>query len=131
MREAVYVMINNSRKNYNKTLADLQSKEKRILAKLKTVPAKEHDYIGYKRNQEILQGIYLLLLQKREETLLSLGQDKDRARVIEPAFVKKKTVNPRKLYAAIAILILTLVLPIAIILSKELFVSLKEEYKKG
>jgi uncharacterized protein involved in exopolysaccharide biosynthesis len=130
MREAVYVMIDNSRKNYNATLATLKSKEKQILSKLKTIPAKEHDYVRYKRNQEILQGIYLLLLQKREETVLSLEQDRDKARVIEPAYAKKKTVNPRKLYAATGILALTLVLPIGIILSKELFLSLKEEYEK-
>jgi uncharacterized protein involved in exopolysaccharide biosynthesis len=131
LRDAVLIMINNSRKNYNKTLADLHSKEKQILSKLKTVPTKEYDYTVYKRNQEILQGIYLLLLQKREETILSLGEDTDRARVTEPAYIKKKAVSPRKLYAAIAILALTLVLPAGIILSKELYLSLKAEYKKG
>jgi uncharacterized protein involved in exopolysaccharide biosynthesis len=131
LREAVNVMIDNSRKNYNESLAILKSKERQILSKMRTIPEKEYNYVNYRRNQEILQGIYLLLLQKRETIVLSLSENKDRARVIEPAFVMKQRVNPRKLYAAIGILILTLLLPIGYMISKDLIVSIKEEYNKN
>ena len=131
LREGVVVMVENTKKSYAKTLDDLKLKEKQMLSKLKTVPAKERELTRYKRDQEILQGIYLMLLQKREETALSLGKQTDRARVIEPAFVKKKPLGPRKIFAAIGMLVLTLVIPVGCLLSKDLLLSIKDEYKKS
>lgn len=130
LREGVYIMIENSRKNYNTTLKDLKDKEAGLYSKMRTFPGKEREYMSYRRNQEILQGVYLMLLQKREETVLSLGKQTDRARVIEPAYARKKRVNPRKLYAAIGMLVLTFVVPIGYFIGRDLFVSIREEYKK-
>ena len=72
-----------------------------------------------------------MLLQKREETVLSLGKQTDRARIIEPAYIMKKPLGPRKLFAAIGMLVLTLVVPIGYLFCKDLFVSIKEEYIKN
>lgn len=129
LRGGVFVMIENARKSTAKTLADLKGKEREMLSKMRTIPEKERDYISFRRDQEILQGIYLMLLQKREETVLSLGKQTDRARTIDPAYVQKKPLGPRKLFAAIGILVLTLVFPVGYLFVKGLFVSVKEEYK--
>ena len=130
LREGVHVMIDNADKSCQRTLADLRDKEKKLLEKMKSVPMLEHEYIGFKRQQEILQGVYLLLLQKREETVLSLGQQTERARVIDPAFVMKKPVGPRKLYAAIGMLLLTLVIPVGFLTCRSLLKSLWVEYRR-
>ncbi|MDR1221308.1 MAG: tyrosine protein kinase [Tannerella sp.] len=130
LRSGVFVMIDNARKTMDETLKDLNLIEKQLISKMKTIPEKEREYVNYRRNQEILQGLYLMLLQKREETVFSLSKQTDRARVIEPAYVKKKPLGPRKLYAAIGILILTLVVPVGSLFVKDLFISLKEEYKR-
>jgi uncharacterized protein involved in exopolysaccharide biosynthesis len=130
LRGGIITMIENARTSVAQTLSDLKAKENAILSKLKSVPEKEREYINLRRNQEILQGIYLMLLQKKEETTLSLAKQMDRARVIEPAYMKKRPLGPRKLYAAIGILILTLVIPVGYLLAKDLFISLKEEYKR-
>jgi uncharacterized protein involved in exopolysaccharide biosynthesis len=71
-----------------------------------------------------------MLLQKREETVLSLSRQTDRARVIEPAYAKKKPLGPRKIFAAIGMFVLTLVIPVGYLFTKDLFVSLKEEYNR-
>ena len=131
LREGVFAMVENTKKSYGKTLDELKSKEKQLLSKLKTVPAKEREITKFKRDQEILQGIYLMLLQKREETALSLGKQTDRARVIEPAFIKKKPLGPRKIFAAIGMIVLTLIIPVGFLISKELFLSIKEELKNS
>jgi uncharacterized protein involved in exopolysaccharide biosynthesis len=123
-------MIENAQKSTAATLESLKLKEKQLFSKMKTIPEKERDYRSYSRDQEILQGLYLMLLQKREETVLSLSKQNDRARVIEPAYVKKKPLGPRKLYAAIGMFVLTLVIPVGYLFAKDLFVSLKEEYKR-
>ena len=72
-------------------------------------PVAERQFVELKRRQEIIQGVYLILLQKREETALILGQTRDKARVIDPAYVKSKPVGPRKLFALIGMLVLALI----------------------
>jgi uncharacterized protein involved in exopolysaccharide biosynthesis len=128
LREGVFIMIENTRSNYSKTLGALKSKESDLLSRMRTVPEQEREYISLRRDQEILQAQYLLLFQKKEETMMSLGKPTDRARVIEPAYIKKKTVGPRKLFAAVGMLVFTLVIPVAFIYSRKLFASIKDEY---
>ncbi|MDR1331332.1 MAG: tyrosine protein kinase [Tannerella sp.] len=131
LRSAVYMMIENAEKTCSETLADLKSKEKLLLDRMKEVPMQEREYMNYKRQQEILQGVYVVLLQKREETVLSLGQEKDHARVIDPAYILKKPVGPRMLYAAIGIMALTLLLPVGFLFVKDIWRELAAEYKRA
>ena len=127
LREGVLAMVENARKSAAKTLDDLTAKENQLLSKLKTVPEVEREYVTLARDQEILQALYLLMLQKKEEVALSLGKQMDRARVIEPPYIKKKALGPRKLYAAIGILALTFVIPVGYLFVKDLLISIKEE----
>ena len=127
-RESVIAMIDNARASIRKELASLKSQENELMKKFKSVPEKEREYIGFVRDQEILHGIYLLMLQKREETIISMNKKLDRARVIEPPYIRKKPLAPRKLYAGIAIIVLTLVIPVGYLFAKDLFISIKEEW---
>ena len=131
LRESVYTMIHNARESVSKTLADLKRKEKELLSKFKSVPDKERQYIGFMRDQEILHGIYLLMLQKREEAVIALGKETDRARMIDPPYIKKKPLGPRKLYAGILVLVLTLVVPVGFLITKDIILSIKHEYQSG
>ena len=92
-------------------------------------PVAERQFVELKRRQEIIQGVYLILLQKREETALILGQTRDKARVIDPAYVKSKPVGPRKLFALIGMLVLTLVIPISYLFVRRQSSLLIQEYK--
>jgi uncharacterized protein involved in exopolysaccharide biosynthesis len=130
LRESVFSMIENTDKSVNQVLRDLKGKENALLAKLKDVPVLEREYVNFKRQQEILQGVYLILLQKREETVLSLGQQRDRGRIVDRAFTLKKAVAPRKLYAAIGILLFTIVVPVGGLFAKNIIAAVVEEYKR-
>ncbi len=131
LREGIYTMIKNARISSKRALDDLKLKEKQLIAKMKSIPEKEREYVNLVRNQEIAQGIYILLLQKKEETLHSLGKQTDRARVIDPPYILKKPLGPRRLYAAISILILTLVFPVAYLFTKDLIISIKQEFRNS
>ncbi|MDR1602130.1 MAG: tyrosine protein kinase [Tannerella sp.] len=130
LRNGVFLMIENAEKTCRETLADLRAKEKMLLDKMKSVPMQERKYMEYRRQQEILQGVYIVLLQKREETVLSQGQEKDHARIIDPAFIIKKPVGPRMLYAAIGIMALTLLLPVGFLFIKDILKAILEEYRR-
>lgn len=131
LRESVVVSIENSRTSMNYVLADLKSQEKAILDKMKNVPTYEREYLDLRRQQEILQGVYLILLQKKEEIALSLGKERDKGFVVDEAFVKYAPVAPRKLYAAIFIFLFTIIIPICYLFCKEQVLNLIAEYKKN
>lgn len=131
LRESVVVSIENSRTSMNYVLADLKSQEKAILDKMKNVPTYEREYLDLRRQQEILQGVYLVLLQKKEEIALSLGKERDKGFVVDEAFVKYAPVAPRKLYAAIFIFLFTIIIPICYLFCKEQALNLIAEYRRS
>lgn len=129
LRESVILAIDNARTSSRYVLDDLKSQEKVILDKMGQVPSYEREYMDLKRQQEIFQGVYLILLQKREEIALSLGQEKDRGFIVDSAFVKYRPIGPRKLYAAIFMILFTLMVPVGYLFCKKQLHSLIEEYK--
>ena len=130
LRESVFLSIDNAKKSLTLTLDDLKGKEKIIMDKMGVVPTLEREYVDFRRQQEIYQALYLILLQKREDFLLSIGESKDRARIVEAAYDKKKSIAPRKLYALIGMILFTMVVQVAFLFGKEQFVALKKEYKE-
>ena len=71
------------KKSYQLVLEDLKSQEKKIMDKMGNVPTYEREYLDLKRQQEILQGVYLILLQKREEIALASGHGRDKGLILE------------------------------------------------
>lgn len=130
LRQSVIISIENAKKSINLTLVDLKSKEKAILDKMGDVPILEREFIDYKRQQEVFQAMYLILLQKKEEIALSIGEDKDRARVISAAYVKQNPVAPRKLFAVLGMMFITLLVPIGYLFFKKQIAEFIVEFKK-
>ena len=134
MRESVFTMIENSRKSMDLTYQSLKDKEKQILSRMDKIPQQERSYVDLKRQQEIYQGVYLVLLQKQEEIAITLGEGKERARIIDEPYVKSGLVAPRKLYAAIGVVVFTILFSMMWLSLKWLFLSvwgdLKKELKK-
>ncbi|MDR1403305.1 MAG: tyrosine protein kinase [Tannerellaceae bacterium] len=131
LREGVYQMIDNAYQSSQLIINELKEKENALFSRMGKVPQQERVYIDYRRQQEILQGMYLILLQKREEIVLSIAQSKEKARVIDPAFTKPRPVAPRKLYAAIGIVFFTLLITVGWIYGKKQVAELMEEFQKA
>jgi uncharacterized protein involved in exopolysaccharide biosynthesis len=131
LRESVYQMIENTYQSVQMMIREMKEKEKSIAGRMGEVPQQERIYVDYKRRQEILQGVYLILLQKREEIVLSVGQPKDKARLIDPAYTKPLPVAPRKLYAAIGIVLFTLAVTAGWIFCREQYLAFKAEFKRA
>lgn len=129
LRESVYLTIDNAKKSIQYVLTDLRKKENDILSQMGNVPTYEREYLDLKRQQEILQGVYLILLQKREEIALSQGQDRDKGLIVDYAYVKKSPIGPRKLFAAIFVFLFTLIIPLLYLFIKEQTIALINEYK--
>lgn len=130
LRETVFQSINNAQQSMQLTRRALEKQERELLDRMGSVPVQERIYVDYKRQQEILQGVYLILLQKREEISLALGQKTDRAKIVDTAFVKAKPVAPRKVFALVGFIVLTLVLSIGWIVCRDQYRLLRKEMKR-
>ena len=85
-------------------------------------PEQERMLTQIGRQQEVKSGLYLMLLQKREETSMSLASTADKAKIIEPAaFVDK--VSPKGIIALLIAFILGVAIPAGIIYLRELLRS--------
>lgn len=131
LREGVLASVENIQISLDSLTVGLKSQEQAILSKMENVPTYEREYIDLKRQQEILQGVYLILLQKKEEVALATESGRDKGFVTEQAYVKAKSIAPRKLYAAIFMCIFTLVIPICYLFIQTHIKELIEEYKRS
>ncbi|MDR1919365.1 MAG: tyrosine protein kinase [Tannerellaceae bacterium] len=130
LRESVFQSISNAQKATRRAIDDIKEKEKLLFAKMESYPDKERDFFKLKRQQEIFQGVYIILLQKKEETALNFDLNREKVKVLDRAFAKSKPIAPRKLYAAIGMLFLTLFIPVAYLFAKEQLSALIQEYRK-
>ncbi len=129
LRETVFQTINNAQQSMTQTRRTLEKQEKELLDRMGSVPVQERVYVDYKRQQEILQGVYLILLQKREEISLALGQRTDRAKIVDAAFVKAKPIGPRKVFALVGFVVITLLLSIGWIVCRDQYRLLRKELR--
>ena len=129
LKKSIISTVKNANESQRQSLKNLKSKENALLGKIGGVPTYEKVFTDSKRQQEILQSVYLYLIQKREEIALSIGEEKDKGRSLYPTYIKKQRVAPRKLYAAIGIMAFTLIFSVGFIFGKELYVALKKGLK--
>jgi len=101
------------------SIADMASKYEKTIG---VTPEQEKALTQIGRQQSVTSGLYLMLLQKREETSMSLASTADKAKIIEPAaFVDM--VSPKGIIALLIAFILGVAIPAGIIYLRELLRS--------
>lgn len=84
-------------------------------------PKKEKLFRSIERTQQIKENLYLLLLQKREESAIAMAMTSDKARVVDDAYAETKKEAPKGLLALLGTILLGISVPLAFIYIKELF----------
>lgn len=107
---------------------DLERQMRQFTDRINSAPQQEREYINLARQQEIKSRLYLVLLQQREENILSLGLTTDTGRIVEEALPDKDPVSPKKKIAALASLFLGLCIPAGVIFLRD---SMGSKVEKG
>lgn len=100
---------------------NLNSANTRYSSVLQTIPRKERDIVEISREQNIKSGVYNFLLQKREETSLSIISSVADSKIIDKAQSSFGPVSPNKKLIYLMAIALAFVLAIGVITIKEIF----------
>lgn len=120
MRSNVLTTINSVQRGLAITQADLERQAGKYAGRITNAPGQERQLVNISRQQEIKAGLYLMLLQKREENAITLASTANNARIVDEALADAIPVSPKKMIYLVA-LILGVALPVAVIYIIELF----------
>lgn len=99
---------------------DYKRQENEMQSKLSQVPRQEKEFRIIDRQQKVKEALYLFLLQKREETNITLAATDLNAKVIDKAIPTDKPVAPKTMIILLAALVLGTIIPFIIIYVKNL-----------
>lgn len=99
---------------------DLKAKIDSFNSKIGKIPVQERQFRVIARQQKVKEELYLYLLQKREETAISLSATEPNARVVDLAKALKEPVSPQKNIIYFAALLLGLFIPFVVIYVNDL-----------
>ena len=97
------------------TKADLAREAGRYSRRISDAPTQERQFVSIARQQEIKSGLYLMLLQKREENAIVLAATANNAKIIDEALADGSPVSPKRMTIYLAALLLGIGIPVGII----------------
>jgi len=115
LRYAVINGIRTAIHNAESRLKDLQVELVPLNRRMSDIPKNERELLQIMRQQQIKETLFLYLLEKREETAISMAAQIGNAKVIDSPIIKAKQASAASRYYALAF-ILGLTLPLVLIL---------------
>lgn len=115
LRAKILENLHNIKRGLQITSNNLKANVGQFQFKIKKVPSMERELLQINRQQSIKQSIYSYLLQKREETAISLAATASAARVLDPAMGGNFPISPNRQSIYLMSLLLGLGIPFAAI----------------
>ena len=120
MKENVQVSLDRVLRGLLITKADLDREANRYSRRISEAPGQEREFVSIARQQEIKAGLYLMLLQKREENAITLAATANNAKIIDDAIADDAPVSPKGKMIYLIALVLGVGIPVGVIYLLEL-----------
>ena len=120
MKENVQVSLDRVLRGLFITKADLDREANRYSRRISEAPGHEREFVSIARQQEIKAGLYLMLLQKREENAITLAATANNAKIIDDAIADDAPVSPKRKMIYLIALVLGVGIPVGVIYLLEL-----------
>lgn len=114
-RQNIFLGINTLFEEIKRKRALIQERMKPLEEEINTIPTNQRELLQIMRQQQIKESLFLYLLQKREETALSIAAQVSNLRILEPVISNGVVAPNRQRYFLLSIF-LGLALPVGIIL---------------
>ena len=115
LRQSLTTSLRSARKELLITQADLDRQANRYAGRISDAPTQERRYMSIQRQQEIKAGLYLMLLQKREENNITLAATTNKAKIIDDAMAGNAPISPKGKIIYLIALVAGIGLPVAVI----------------
>jgi tyrosine-protein kinase Etk/Wzc len=129
IKEGVLVM----KKSLKIQKDDLDMQNNLVSLKINKIPTQEREFRNIDRQQKIKETIYLYLLQKREETAISLSVTEPNAKVVDEAISEDNPISPKQQIIYLLAILLGMGIPFVIIYIKNLLdtkIKTREDIEK-
>lgn len=120
IKNNIQLSLNNYIETLKITKKELEVQERDINTRIASIPEKERQYRSIARQQELKESLYLFLLQKYEETSLSLAATSSNSKIIDRAYGSRKPVAPVGKLILLVGFLLGVILPTIAVYIKEL-----------
>ncbi|MDO4994266.1 MAG: polysaccharide biosynthesis tyrosine autokinase, partial [Bacteroidales bacterium] len=91
--------------------SDLQGQQSKYASRISSAPGKERAMADIDRQKEVKAGLYLMLLQKREENSITLASSAYKGKMIEEPIASSAPISPKKQMIFLIAFIVGLVIP--------------------
>ena len=115
MRGNIQTTLDATLKGLEITRADLLREASRYSRRISDAPTQERQFVSIARQQEIKSGLYLMLLQKREENAIVLAAIANNAKIIDEAQADGAPISPKRMTIYLAALVFGIGIPVGII----------------
>lgn len=127
--KGIELTVANLIQSYSINEKELEKRLKISKKKIASIPIQQFDVTQIARKQQIIEPLYLLLQQKKEEAQISIYSKTDNVRVIETAFGSNAPIKPEKNMLLLLALVIGFMLPPVIMLVRMLFKTKIETVK--
>jgi len=124
IKQTIFRTLQNVRSQLILNQQELNSQSAKYESSIKTVPSRERGLLDIMRDQTIKNNLFTFLLQKREETALSLASTVADSRTIDEAKSSNVAIRPVKYIVYLTCLLIGFFLPFSVIAARE-FLNVK------